>query len=129
MENLPAEDGFQNLSPPYLRENDLAMDVLYAGIEASENVPIIFVNEPMFISEGENSDIRYNFYYPRWAYDQYRQIIAHHCKVNNWYCLDMWDSISPDEFTNSAVHLSVRGSAQLAKYLQEVIKQVASNSN
>ncbi len=129
MEDLPAEDGFQDLSPPHLRESDLAIDVLQAGVAESDNVPIIFINEPMFISAGENSDLRYNFYYPRWAYDQYRQIIAHHCQVNNWYCLDLWDSISPDEFTNSAVHLSEQGSAQLAQSLQLVIKQIATISN
>ena len=32
--------------------------------------------EPMLISAGKNSDIRYNFFYPRWAYDEYRRQMA-----------------------------------------------------
>lgn len=129
MDDLPPEEGFHNLLPPHLSEDDLAIDVLQAGIEMSGDVPILLVNEPMFISNGENSDIRYNFYYPRWAYDDYRQVIYSQCQAQYWHCLDLWDSISPNEFTNSAVHLSPQGSAQLAQYIGQAILQLAANSN
>ena len=37
---------------------------------------MLLVNEPMLISNGANSEIRYNFFYPRWAYDEYRSMLA-----------------------------------------------------
>jgi hypothetical protein len=71
----------------------------------------------MFISEGVNSDLRYNFYYPRWAYDGYREILAEESERGGWLYRDYWDLVDPPEFTNSAVHLSPEGSRQLAKQL------------
>lgn len=129
MEDLSRDIDFHNFTPPHLNDDDLALDVLKAGVALSGNVPIVLVNEPMFISEGENSDVRYNFYYPKWAYDDYRQKLTRQCQTHNWQCLDLWDSISPNEFTNTAVHLSDQGSAQLAQYLSQAILQIASSSN
>ncbi|MCZ7670394.1 MAG: hypothetical protein M5U34_26160 [Chloroflexi bacterium] len=40
------------------------------------DVPVLLINEPMFISSGRNSDLRYNAFYPRWAYDQYREMLG-----------------------------------------------------
>ena len=39
----------------------------------------------------------------------------------NWHFLDLWDAIPPNEFTNSAVHLSTRGSQQFADKLWQAI--------
>ncbi len=55
-------------------QTDLAFDVLSAGINRIGNVPLLLVNEPIFISSGQNSDLRYNAWYPRWAY----QFLPHH---------------------------------------------------
>lgn len=129
MEDMGPELNFQNFSPPHLKGDELALDILQAAVMLSGDVPILFVNEPMFISNGKNSDIRYNFYYPKWAYDDYRQIFTSQCKSQNWQCLDLWDSISPDEFTNTAVHLSEQGSFQLAHLLSQAILPIASSSN
>jgi hypothetical protein len=67
LEDLSADESFHNLQPPHLRTQDLALEILQAGIQLAGDTPILFINEPMFISQGQNSDIRYNFYYPRWA--------------------------------------------------------------
>ena len=61
--------------PTTLTENDLAFDVLGAGLKMAGDVPVLIINEPMFISRGQNSDLRYNSFYPRWAYDQYRELL------------------------------------------------------
>jgi hypothetical protein len=50
--------------------------VLAATLERAGDVPVLLINEPMFISSGQNSDLRYNSFYPRWAYDQYRAMLA-----------------------------------------------------
>ena len=46
-------------------QGTLALDVLEAGMSA--NTTMLLVNEPMLISDGLNSDVRYNFFYPRGA--------------------------------------------------------------
>ncbi len=127
-EDLTAEVSFHNLQPPHLQERDLAFDVLAAGIEMAGNVPVLLVNEPIFISEGKNSDIRYNFYYPRWAYDDYRALIARKSEENGWNYLDLWDAIPPNEFTNTAVHLTPKGTSIFAQRILEVIFNIANQS-
>jgi hypothetical protein len=100
-------------------ENDLAYDVLQAGADRVGGIPFLLVNEPMFISEGENSDLRYNFFYPRWAYDLYRDQLAALAAENDWHYLDVWNAIAPDTFTDSPVHMTPGGSAQLSAMLIE----------
>lgn len=123
MEDLPADDTFHNLTPPVLHMDDLAIDVLAAGIEMAGDVPVLIVNEPMFISQGENSDVRYNFYYPRWAYDGYRELIQAESDENGWHYIDLWDSVPADEFTNSAVHISPAGVGIFAGQLIDAIRE------
>lgn len=108
--------------PTELTTDDLAFDVIRAGHELVGDVPLILINEPTFISDGENSDLRYNIWYPRWAYDQYREIYAEEVEANGWVYVDLWDAIAPDEFTDSPVHLTPEGSSQLAEMIEEVIR-------
>ena len=120
-ENLDLDETFHGLQPPDLNPEDLSMDILSAGSNMAGNIPILFVNEPIYISHGENSDIRYNFFYPYWAYDQYRQIFAQKCQMENWHCLDEWNLVPPNEFTNSAIHMSPFGTQTLASELENAI--------
>jgi lysophospholipase L1-like esterase len=112
--------------PTNLTNDDLAFDVLAAGVKRAGNVPILIINEPMFVSSGRNSSIRYNAFYPRWAYDAYRLLLGQQAQTNQWRYLDVWDSIAPDEFTDSPVHLTPAGAAQFARRLATVIIDNAS---
>ncbi len=103
--------------PQTLTVDDLAFDVLAAGHQIAGDVPLLLVNEPMFISDGENSDVRYNFFYPRWAYDQYRELMTAQAEENGWHYVDLWRIIAPEEFTDSPVHMTPEGTAQLAEAL------------
>ncbi len=129
MEDLPADESFHNLQPPQLSASDLALDVLEAGISMAGNIPVLLVNEPMFISQGKNSQIRHNFYYPRWAYDQYRQIMLETSAEKGWHYLDMWDLVAGSEFTNSAVHLTPTGSQEFAQAILEAVKELNLTAN
>ena len=129
MEDLPADESFHNLQPPQLSPSDLALDVLEAGISMAGNTPVLLINEPMFISQGKNSQIRYNFYYPRWAYDQYRQIMLETSAEKGWHYLDMWDLIPGSEFTNSAVHLTPTGSQEFAQAILEAVQELNSTAS
>ena len=103
--------------PLTLDESLLALDVLRAGLERAGDVPVLIVNEPIFISDGGNSDLRYNAWYPRWAYDDYRDLLAASAVADGWNYLDLWDDIEPEEFTDSPVHLTPAGTQRLAELL------------
>ena len=115
--DLEASDDFHGLAS---LENALAFEVLDAGMSVVPHT--ILVNEPMLISSGRNSDIRYNFFYPRWAYDEYRQQLAEHATNRNWRYLDLWDLVPADEFTNSAIHLTPAGEGLLANKILKAIQ-------
>ncbi len=104
------DDSFVGWYTGALPLNQLATNILKAGVEMAGEVPVLVVNEPILISNGENSDIRYNFFYPRWAYDQYRLNLVERSVYAAWSYVDLWDIIPPEEFTNSAVHLTPEGS-------------------
>ena len=105
-----------------LTTDDLAFDVLAAGMTAAGPVPVLLINEPMFISSGQNSDLRYNAFYPRWAYDQYRALLGETAVAHNWPYLDLWDTIPPDEFTDTPVHLTAVGNKLYAAMVAEGIR-------
>jgi hypothetical protein len=101
----------------------LAINALETGIRIAGDTPVIIVNEPMLISSGENSDIRYNFFYPRWAYDQYRDMMAELSQKNQWNYVDLWDLVPANKFTNSAIHLTPAGESLLSEKLAPLIME------
>lgn len=124
--DLEADASFHDWEPPTIPADGLAFDVIQAGIQAAGSVPVVLINEPMLVSTGQNSDIRYNFYYPRWAYDQFRQAFNEQCLTNAWTCLDLWDAIPQERFTNSAIHLDPMGEGML---VEKIIESGVTNSN
>ncbi len=124
-EDLSTDQSFHNLQPPSLKESDLAFDILAAGVSLAGQTPVLLVNEPMFISQGKNSQFRYNFYYPRWAYDDYRRLVAEQSQLHGWRYLDEWDLVPPDQFTNTAVHMTPAGTQIFANKLGPAILEIA----
>ena len=119
--DLEADDSFQTLKPQTFKSADLAFDIITRARQIVGNTPLLIVNEPMAIATGKNSALRYNFFYPRWAYDQYRNLMTAQAQQQGWRYLDLWNAIPSAEFTNSAVHLTPRGSQLLAERLAVVI--------
>jgi hypothetical protein len=110
--------------PTTITEDDLAFDVLAAGVQMAGNVPVLIINEPMFISD---DDLRYNSFYPHWAYDAYRDLLAQKANESDWHYLDLWDTIAPDEFTDTPVHLTPRGSTQLSEIIGQAVEGITTN--
>lgn len=110
--------------PMPLNEEILAFDVLEAGVTMAGDVPLLIINEPIFISTGENSDLRYNAWYPRWAYEAYRGQLGNAAALYNWPYLDLWDAIPPAEFTDSPVHLTPDGAGVLAERVRGEIERL-----
>jgi hypothetical protein len=118
------DDEFYGWTSGPLPLDQLAVDALSAGTELAGEIPVLVVNEPILISEGENSDVRYNFFYPRWAYDQYRLALTEHSMYADWEYVDLWNIIPQEEFTNSAVHLTSEGSHMYYQALKPTLMRL-----
>ena len=119
--DLEADASFHDRLPPTLDETSLSLDVLDAGAKLLGDIPLTVINEPILISDGQNSDLRYNFFYPRWAYDQYRALLTEQAATGDWTLVDRWDLLPKTEFTNSAIHLTPAGSTALAESLAGLV--------
>lgn len=115
------EATFYGLSPDDALEEILAFEVIANTIFNNPETDFILINEPILVSAGENANIRYNFYYPRWAYDDYREIMNDFASENDIKYYDLWNLIPQEEFTNSAIHLTIRGEQMLAERVSEII--------
>lgn len=122
--DFSTDASFNNWQPPRLPLDQISFDVLKAGLSAAAaaKIPVLLVNEPILISSGKNSEIRYNFYYPRWAYDQYRAALADTSRQAGWNLLDLWNLEAEQQFTNSAIHLTPAGEALLAQRISAAIQ-------
>lgn len=102
----------------------MVFEAFAAGREISGGTPILFVNEPMFIANGENSDLRYNRGYPRWAYDQYRKAMQEEAIRSKWNYLDLWNTIPPEYFSDTSLHLSAEGERLLIEQVDPLVKSM-----
>ena len=107
-----------------LPTDQLLTAALTTGTALAGNIPVLIVNEPILISTGANSDIRYNFFYPRWAYDQYRALMTGLATNADWTYVDLWDVVPEAEFTNSAVHVTPAGSQVFYNALKPALQQL-----
>lgn len=133
MEDFPADlpQTWRGNTPPALSADQLALDVLAAGAQlaTAANIPLLIINEPVFISVGENSDQRYNFFYPRWALDEARARLREASAGALWAYRDFWNAIPASQFTDSAVHLTPQGSRQLAELVARAIIESSGETN
>jgi hypothetical protein len=100
----------------------LSFEPFETGFSVLGATPLWLVNEPILISSGANSNIRYNFYYPRWAYDQYRMLMTQETQAQGWHYLDAWDLVPESQFTNSAIHLTPASEGMLAQRLAQELE-------
>jgi hypothetical protein len=104
--------------------DSLMLDVLSTGFEVAGDVPVVLVNEPIFIAEGRNHDIRYNAFYPRWVYDGYRMFISKWAEKEKHPMLDYWDALPRDGFSDQNFHRSSLGEARFAALLALEIRKL-----
>ena len=120
--DFEADYSYKNFDNHQIQNGDLSTNVIHNGISGIPGTNFIVVNEPILISTGENSGIRYNFYFPRWAYDEYRNIIKKDFRKDGIKYYDFWDLVPESEFTNSAIHLTLKGEQILATETISLIK-------
>jgi hypothetical protein len=116
------DNQFHKNIPPQLPAAELGPGLLEAGYAVAGSTPVVLINEPILISQGKNSQMRYNFYYPRWAYDQYRQQVGETVRQHGWAYADLWNLIPENDFTNSAIHLTPQATGRLAETIANAIQ-------
>ena len=103
--------------------NSLMFDAVRVGHEIAGDVPLVIVNEPIFIVSGKNSDLRYNDLYPRWAYDAYRQSLAFWMDLQGYAFYDYWNILPASEFSNNMFHRDPRGEEKFANILKPILQE------
>lgn len=102
-------------------EHKLWIEAIQAGFDIVHQVPLLIVNEPIFISSGANASVRYNSLYPRWAYDQYRNIMTTKAQSAGWNYFDAWNVVAPQYFSDATLHLTASGEKALIGQLNPVV--------
>ncbi|MHB8132997.1 MAG: hypothetical protein ACYDH1_02135 [Anaerolineaceae bacterium] len=117
--DLEADQNYGKYKPPTLPKKEMLFQALPAAKDMLGDIPLILVNEPIMISTGQNSDLRYNYFYPRWAYDQYRVILSEVSIENQIPLIDAWNWVDATSFTNSAIHMNAKAERAFADLLSE----------
>lgn len=122
-ENVGASQVFDryHMAPGGFSARLLHFDVMNAGILMAGHTPVVIVNEPIQIVNGRNSDIRYDEMYPRWIYDQYRQLMSTKSQQYHWNYLDLWNLLPPAQFTDSVFHRTPKGEQVYSRTMKDVI--------
>ena len=119
---LTSDTTFEGLKPPTLRKSQVSLDQVQDFYQLAGTTPVLLINQPMLILDGiPNSDVRYNNYYPRWVYDQYRQYLGEAAAQNGWDYLDLWNIFPSSYFTDTPLHLTPDGEHQLAEVISPSI--------
>ncbi len=119
---------FHDFQQPNLDTSRLALDVIQKAIALNPSINFMLVNEPILISQGKNSNFRYDYYYPRWAYDQYRTWMNTQMETSGIEYYDLWDSVPENDFTNSAIHLNRAGEEILAERISSILEEKCSQN-
>lgn len=122
--NVGDNPRYREMQPSEDITDMLFFSALKAGQGIANPVPILIVNEPMFIANGANGMVRYNLTYPRWAYDQYRVAIAKEAQNAQWNYLDLWNAISPEYFSDAGLHLSAAGERLLIEQINPTVQSI-----
>jgi hypothetical protein len=104
-------------------EKTLAFEIIKQAVVKNPDINFVLVNEPILTSSGFNSHLQYNYYYPRWAYDYFREKLSVFTNENEIAYYDFWKLIEEDGFTNSAIHLDAHNEQIFAIEILKIIKK------
>lgn len=123
--DVKSDRAYKDLESVDQLEGEIMWSALAAGHDIAGQVPILIINEPIFIASGTNSDVRYNIRYPRWAYDYYRDELQSASQTNQWHYLDLWDSVPSAFFPDSFLHILPEGRQIVIEKIDPVLQNIA----
>jgi hypothetical protein len=127
--NIGDNPRYQGMEPPEDIKDMLLFSALTAGHGIANPVPVLIVNEPIFVPGNADEMVRYNLTYPRWAYDQYRQAITGQAQNAQWNYLDLWEAVPPEYFSDAGLHLSSAGERLLIDQINPTVQSIACGQN
>jgi hypothetical protein len=123
--NIDNDPRYRGMEPPQNIKEMLLFSALEAGHHVVGSVPILIVNEPIFIMPEEKSPVSYNGVYPRWVYDQYREHVATQVQNAGWNYLDLWNIVPLEYFSDAGFHLKVEGERLLVQHMNPAVQSMA----
>lgn len=114
-----------DIKKPVSLEKFLRFDIFDAALAIAGEIPVLVVNNPMYIQNGESLSVRYNSVYPVWAYDQYRDLMQKRSGQSEWSYLDLWDAVPGDLFADSNFHRQPAGDVIIAERLGPAILKLS----
>ena len=84
-------------------------------------VPLLMINEPIYIGGGQYSDINYDEFYQRAGYDQFRVVIADYVKQHHIWYDDIWNLVPPERFTDTDLHMDAAGYKIVVDHVIQVL--------
>jgi hypothetical protein len=125
--NMVGLDGltYKELSPGELTPELLAFDVLDAAHSLAPTVPLLIINEPVYMLPAELDPGRLNPLYPRWAYARYLELIEGHAAAGGWDYADLGEALPEPYFADTTLHYNHAGAAQLAEVLAGMLAERA----
>ena len=103
---------------------DVRIEYLDRGMEVADEIPVILINEPIFIATGANSDVLYNTYYWRAPYDHFRDVLGQYAAARGWHYLDLWDALPTSDFSDTPLHRTLNGQQRLARTIGDEIVSI-----
>jgi hypothetical protein len=101
-------------------------DLLRAGQQMAReaSVPLLIVNEPIYVGGGANSDVNYNSFYERALYDRFRAALTDFVAQHDLHYLDLWNVQPPENFSNTSLHYNAEGNRLVADEIMQGLQSL-----
>lgn len=123
--NVDEDPAYRGLQPGEDLKSMLQLDAITAGYGIAGSVPVLIVNEPIFLASEAYTRVRYNPGYPRWAYDQYREALTTQAQKGGWHYLDLWDRLPQKDFSDAGLHRNIQGERSLIGQINPALESIA----
>jgi hypothetical protein len=90
-------------------------------------VPLLLVNEPIYLASGPHSDMNYNSDYERAVYDRFRTAMTAFTRDHQLHYLDLWNHLPSEEFSNTALHYNLQGNRHIAREIMQELQTLVRN--
>lgn len=105
---------------PVMQEDWLVLNAMDAA-SGLVKAPMLVVNEPILTLNGINDHLKYNRYFPRWAFDQGSAMIEDRAGKLGMQYLNLWNAVSADQFTDNEVHYTATAAQHVADLIGQAV--------
>jgi hypothetical protein len=88
-------------------------------------VPLLLVNEPIYLAGGPHSNVNYNSDYERAVYDRFRTAMIQFTHEHGLPYLDLWNHLPPEEFSNTPLHYNLQGNIHVAQEIAAELQKMS----